>query len=87
MLGQEGCLQLALWPVFSCESGPESILHVEEVSINASPRSGNLDLPPYLPFLGNSQLQILSFVTSAILLTCHIFTSWAVTERVLLRDE
>ena len=49
--------------------------------------SGNLDLPPYLPFLGKSQLQILSFFTSAILALSHIFTSWAVTERVLLRDE
>lgn len=49
--------------------------------------SGNLDLPPYLPFLGKTQLQILSFLTSVILMVAHIFTSWAVTERVLLRDE
>ncbi|RXK42376.1 hypothetical protein M231_00366 [Tremella mesenterica] len=47
---------------------------------------GNLDLPPVLPFLGKTQLQILSFITSAILLTCHSLTSWAVTERVLLRS-
>lgn len=49
--------------------------------------SGNLDLPPMLPWLGKTQLQILSFVTSAILMVAHGFTSWAVTERVLLRDE
>lgn len=49
--------------------------------------SGNLDLQPVLPFLGKTQLQILSFITSAILLGCHACTSWAVTERVLLRDE
>ena len=48
---------------------------------------GNLDLPPLLPFLGKTQIQILSFVTSGILMTCHFLTSWAVTERVLLRDE
>jgi solute carrier family 45 protein 1/2/4 len=48
---------------------------------------GNLDLPPYLPFLGKTQLQILAFITSLILLFCHIFTSCATTERVLLRDE
>ncbi|ORX38239.1 major facilitator superfamily domain-containing protein [Kockovaella imperatae] len=48
---------------------------------------GNLDLPPVLPFLGKTQLQILSFITSAILMTAHFFTSWAVTERVLLRDD
>jgi solute carrier family 45 protein 1/2/4 len=48
---------------------------------------GALDLPPVLPFLGKSQLQILSFITSAILIVAHTFTSWGVTERVLLRDE
>ena len=48
---------------------------------------GNLDLPPVLPFLGRTQLQILSFLTSAILMSAHFFTSWAVNERVLLRDE
>ncbi|WWC90419.1 uncharacterized protein L201_005354 [Kwoniella dendrophila CBS 6074] len=48
---------------------------------------GNLDLPPVLPFLGKTQLQILSFMTSAILIISHTFTSWAVSERVLLRDD
>ncbi|OCF75727.1 solute carrier family 45, member 1/2/4 [Kwoniella mangroviensis CBS 8886] len=48
---------------------------------------GNLDLPPVLPFLGRTQLQILSFMTSAILVISHTFTSWAVSERVLLRDD
>ncbi|OCF57727.1 solute carrier family 45, member 1/2/4 [Kwoniella mangroviensis CBS 10435] len=48
---------------------------------------GNLDLPPVLPFLGKTQLQILSFMTSAILVISHTFTSWAVSERVLLRDD
>ncbi|KAK8854544.1 hypothetical protein IAR55_003283 [Kwoniella newhampshirensis] len=48
---------------------------------------GNLDLPPVLGFLGNTQLQILSFLTSAILMITHTFTSWAVSERVLLRDD
>lgn len=49
--------------------------------------SGNLDLAPVLPFLGKTQLQILSFLTSAVLMVTHSFTSWAVSERVLLRDE
>ncbi|KAL7422583.1 hypothetical protein Q5752_003231 [Cryptotrichosporon argae] len=48
---------------------------------------GNVDLTPYLPFLGRSQLQILSFLTSAVLAVAHALTSWAVTERVLLRDD
>ncbi|ORY32115.1 major facilitator superfamily domain-containing protein [Naematelia encephala] len=48
---------------------------------------GGLNLQPVLPFLGKTQLQILSFITSSILLLTHTFTSWAVTERVLLRDD
>jgi len=48
---------------------------------------GNLDLVPVFPFLGGSQIQILSFLTSVLLLITHGFTSWAVTERVLLKDE
>jgi hypothetical protein len=48
---------------------------------------GNLDLPPVLPWLGKTQLQILGFLTSCLLMGTHGFTSWAVTERVLLRDE
>jgi solute carrier family 45 protein 1/2/4 len=48
---------------------------------------GNLNLVPVFPFLGGSQIQILGFLTSALLLATHGFTSWAVTERVLLRDE
>ncbi|WVN86277.1 uncharacterized protein L203_101440 [Cryptococcus depauperatus CBS 7841] len=48
---------------------------------------GNLDLVPVLPILGRTQLQILSFVTSTVLLVSHSFTSWAVSERVLLRDD
>ena len=48
---------------------------------------GNLDLVPVLPFLGKTQLQILSTLTSVILIGTHGFTSWAVSERVLLRDE
>ncbi|XAO26016.1 hypothetical protein I312_104849 [Cryptococcus bacillisporus CA1280] len=48
---------------------------------------GNLDLAPVLPFLGKTQLQILSFLTSAVLMVTHSFTSWAVSERVLLRDD
>ncbi|KAK4689643.1 solute carrier family 45, member 1/2/4, partial [Tremellales sp. Uapishka_1] len=48
---------------------------------------GSLDLPPILGFLGKTQLQILSFLTSAILVITHTFVSWGVTERVLLRDD
>lgn len=49
--------------------------------------SGNVDLTSIVPFLGKSQLQILSLVTSTILALAHTSTSWAVTERILLRDE
>ncbi|TXT15735.1 hypothetical protein VHUM_00238 [Vanrija humicola] len=48
---------------------------------------GNIKLPSIMPLLGNTQLQILSTLTSVVLLMCHVSTSWAVTERVLLRDD
>ncbi|ODN77750.1 hypothetical protein L202_04886, partial [Cryptococcus amylolentus CBS 6039] len=48
---------------------------------------GTLDLTGTLPWLGKTQLQILSFITSVILMVTHTFTSWAVSERVLLRDD
>ncbi|KAL1413550.1 hypothetical protein Q8F55_001324 [Vanrija albida] len=48
---------------------------------------GNIKLPAIMPLLGSTQLQILSFLTSVVLLMCHVSTSWAVTERVLLRDD
>ncbi|CAK9784376.1 hypothetical protein CC85DRAFT_288519 [Cutaneotrichosporon oleaginosum] len=48
---------------------------------------GNIDLTTILRWLGNTQLQILSFLTSTLLALAHTSTSWAVTERVLLRDD
>ncbi|BEJ17284.1 hypothetical protein CspHIS471_0606850 [Cutaneotrichosporon sp. HIS471] len=48
---------------------------------------GNVDLTTILRWLGHTQLQILSFLTSTILALAHTSTSWAVTERVLLRDD
>lgn len=48
---------------------------------------GNIDLTTILRWLGHTQLQILSFITSTILALAHTSTSWAVTERVLLRDD
>lgn len=48
---------------------------------------GNLDLTSALAFLGDTQIKILSFITSATLVITHALTSWAVSERVLLRDE
>lgn len=50
-------------------------------------RRGNVDLTHILRWLGRTQLQILSFLTSMLLALAHTSTSWAVTERVLLRDE
>jgi solute carrier family 45 protein 1/2/4 len=56
-------------------------------NVGAADGRGNLDLVPVLSFLGKTQIQILSFLTSAVLVMTHTFTSWAVNERVLLRDE
>ena len=82
--GRAGCSASGASPGSLCESGLAPSWGWGGRAAN--PR-GNLDLPPALPFLGKTQLQILSFITSAILMVAHGFTSWAVTERVLLRDE
>ena len=89
MHGQDGCLGSVVSQASLCEFEAKDRAASGHMSNSDSLtcHSGNLDLPPYFPFLGKSQLQILSFITSAILLLCHIFTSWAVTERILLRDE
>jgi solute carrier family 45 protein 1/2/4 len=48
---------------------------------------GSVDLTKVLGWLGKTQLQILSLLTCLVLVLAHTSTSWAVTERVLLRDE
>lgn len=48
-------------------------------------RSGTIPLPTLLPFLGTTQLQILSAVVSFLLLAGHILMAICVKERVLLK--
>jgi len=45
--------------------------------------SGNVDLPRILPFLGKSQLQVLSVVVSLLLLIGHLIMAMLVKEPVL----
>jgi len=47
--------------------------------------SGNIDLPRILPFLGNTQLQVLSVVVSLLLLIGHLVMAMLVKEPVLRR--
>ncbi|PPQ81361.1 hypothetical protein CVT25_015468 [Psilocybe cyanescens] len=47
---------------------------------------GNIDLPRLLPFLGKSQLQVLSVVVSLLLLGGHVFMAILVKEKVLLKS-
>lgn len=46
----------------------------------------NVDLSHSLPFLGNSQLQVLSVIGSLLLLAAHLLMSGLVKERVLVKD-
>lgn len=46
---------------------------------------GNINLPKILPFLGRSQLQVLSVVVSFLLLAGHLLMATLVKERVLLK--
>lgn len=47
---------------------------------------GSIDLPALLPFLGNTQLEVLSVFVSVLLLAGHIVTAVCVKERVLLKS-
>ncbi|KAG8871456.1 hypothetical protein FRB98_000773, partial [Tulasnella sp. 332] len=47
---------------------------------------GNVDLTKSLPWLGKTQLQVLSVLTSLSLMGAHGITSAGVTEKVLLKD-
>ena len=49
--------------------------------------SGNVDLTRILPFLGNTQLEVLSVVVSLLLLAGHLIMAIMVKERVLLKTE
>jgi len=53
---------------------------------NVDFNSGNVDLPRILPFLGRTQLQVLSVVVSFLLLAGHLVMAVFVKERVLLKD-
>ena len=54
--------------------------------IYPSSTSGYIKLPHSLPFLGNSQLQVLSVIASLILLAGHLSMAVLVKERVLVQD-
>ncbi|PPQ68885.1 hypothetical protein CVT25_009008 [Psilocybe cyanescens] len=47
---------------------------------------GNIDLPRLLPFLGKSQLQVLSVLVSLFFLGAHVFMAILVKEKVLLKS-
>jgi len=53
---------------------------------NVDFNSGNVDLPRILPFLGRTQLQVLSVVVSFLLLAGHLVMAVFVKERVLSKD-
>ncbi|PFH53502.1 hypothetical protein AMATHDRAFT_54630 [Amanita thiersii Skay4041] len=47
---------------------------------------GNINLPTILPFLGQTQLEVLTVIVSLLLLGGHIMMALLVKERVLLKD-
>ena len=47
---------------------------------------GSIPLPEIFPILGKTELQVLSFIVSLLLLSGHIITAVCVKERVLLKD-
>lgn len=49
--------------------------------------SGNVDLTHVLPFLGDTQLEVLSVVVCLLLLAGHLVMAIMVKERVLLKSD
>ncbi|KAG8957705.1 hypothetical protein FRC03_009893 [Tulasnella sp. 419] len=47
---------------------------------------GNIDLPKTFPYLGKTELEVLSVITSICLIVTHAITSTSVTEKVLVRS-
>jgi len=47
---------------------------------------GNIDLPRALPWLGRTQLEVVSVVACVVLIGTHAGTSFGVEERVLLKS-
>lgn len=81
-LGQGGCLAQARLPVSTCKCDFRGSVTVAETI-----RRGNINLLSLFPFLGKTQLQVLSFLTSTTLMVTHGLTAYSVKERVLLRDK
>lgn len=48
--------------------------------------SGNVDIRKALPFLGSTQLQALTLLTTVVLIGTHGLTTYSVKERVLISD-
>ena len=46
--------------------------------------SGGINMPSFLPFLGHTELEVLSVVASITLIGTHLATITAVKERILL---
>ncbi len=50
-------------------------------------KSGNLNLPELLPFLGSSELQVLSVLVASLIVAGHLTTAVLVRETVVVRTE
>jgi hypothetical protein len=64
----------------SCPSSPHSLT-------TNNNGSGNIDLTRVFPFLGGTQLEVLSVVVSLMLLLGHVMMAGLVKERILLKSD
>jgi hypothetical protein len=71
-----------VWVGFSCEYLPLTI-HLHYLRL-LKQDSGGINMPSLLPFLGRTELEVLSIVGSAILIGTHLTTITVVKERILL---
>lgn len=79
MPGQLECWESGVWRGISCRSQfpPRDI-------IISWLFSGNVDLTRILPFLGKTELQVLSVVGSFLLILTHAMTAYCTKEKVLV---
>lgn len=80
MLGLVGCPVLVVLRGFLC-SWRQWTLNSKSL---IAPYRGNISLPKQFPFLGHTQLEVLSLLSGLLLLLTHGVTVCTVRERVLM---
>lgn len=80
--GRHGCLALAVLQGTLCK-----VITAALWLWLTSRDSGNVDMTKVFPFLGSTQLEVLSVVGAFLLLIAHLATAYCVTEKVVVSSK